>query len=479
MKAISSTATAACSTDAKRPTRHAAFAVSLLTAMVLAACGGGGGGASGAPTESPTSAGSGSSDGSGSETSGNNSGANQGGALASDPFVSGANAFDFDVDASLAAPGALDGVLGGSAVYGAWNPQSPSSMNQPGVKVNFFGQAAGCSASSVNGTVAQATDTDVGSALGQMGIASAAGARSWSPVGVATGCSAGTQGSEGPAMVYMSPDATSGGVGLRTLAGGSGEFFGAYGAAGQNGAGANAFIAGTFVSFRAAWNVASPIRPWAGSDHTARVFSQQSVASSDVAGTADASNPVQVKQQISIGFINTACAAAGITNTNPCQLKYLFNTAVYRAGVSDWSTQSWFKTASVMYDPGQGGIPVVDGPVTAAGVASLEDSTGASLYTSAGAASQHGAFADQPFDLRISFDQLQSLLRLIVSQKLGVSVAQVADSDVAAMWGSQWNDPNAWALLTASVGQEAHNPFTDREAMIGGSFKKLYVGPQR
>jgi len=453
----------------------AVTAATLLASAILAACGGGGGG-SGAPTtpsESPSGA-PGASD-------GGNTGAGTGTGtqIQVAPFVSGADSFLFSVDSSLAAQGALEHTLGGATVFGAWNPSNPTAMNQPGVKVSFFGQARGCDAGAVNGAVAEAGANDVSPALSQMGIVSTAAARSWTPTGAAQGCSAAQQASTGPAMVALTPDATHGGFGLRTVAGGTSDFFGAYGSAGQNGAGANAFIAGTFVSFRAGWNGSSAVHPFAGADGVARVFSQQTLAAADVSGAAVAGSPVQVKQQVSVAFINSTCAADGITAARPCQLKYLFNTAVLRAGVSDWSTQGWFRTASVLYDPGQGGIPVLDGPVTAAGTEATEDSAGVSVYTSQGVASQHAVFADQPFDLRISFAQLQSFLRLVVAQKSGVTLSQVADADVAAMWGARWNDPSAWELLTAGVGQEVHDPFADRGSMIGGAFKNLYVGPQR
>jgi len=98
------------------------------------------------------------------------------------------------------------------------------------------------------------------------------------------------------------------------------------------------------------------------------------------------------------------------------------------------------------------------------------------IFTSQGAATQHAAFKDQNFDLRVSFDQLANVMRIVVARKLGVSPAQVGDGDLAATWGARWNDPDAWVLLNSEVGQEVYNPLTDRTAYLGGSFKQLYVG---
>ena len=157
---------------------------------------------------------------------------------------------------------------------------------------------------------------------------------------------------------------------------------------------------------------------------------------------------------------------------------YLFNTAIYRAGVDDWSTVSWFQQGKVWFDPAQGGTPIIEVPVVAAGGVVSDVDQGLALYQSKANASQHATFNALDFDMRISFDQLQNVLRIITARKLGVSVTALADSDLAAMWGSRWNDRTAWALLSASAGQEVHNPFNSERVRIGGSFKQLYVAPQ-
>ena len=61
---------------------------------------------------------------------------------------------------------------------------------------------------------------------------------------------------------------------------------------------------------------------------------------------------------------------------------------------------------------------------------------------------------------------------------LRVDVSKVGDSDVAAMWGSAWNDRDSWVLLSSFVGQEVYNPDGARRVQIAGGFRDLYVGPQ-
>ena len=120
----------------------------------------------------------------------------------------------------------------------------------------------------------------------------------------------------------------------------------------------------------------------------------------------------------------------------------------------------------------QGGTPIVDGPIKASGVPTTESASGLPLYTSHGTATQHDAFTNAAFDVAISFD-----LRLVAAQALSIDVASVTDAQMAAFWGSTWNQPAAWVTLSGSVGQEVFNPYADRQAYVGGSFSSFYIGP--
>jgi hypothetical protein len=459
---------------ASRTARGAAAAgTALLCSLALVACGGGGGGDGGAqatPSEGSQSSGQ---DGSGG--SGQSGGS---GIVAIAPLVEGAASFHFKVDASLSSEAALDAAVGGTLFTG-WNPSNVQTLLRPGMKVLFFGKAAGCDGAQDQGPVVRGADAAYASSASLAGLADA-GAQDlrWVPSADTSACDASERAASGASMVQLEPSAN-GALGLYTSAAPltADNFFGAFDAAGQDGKGTNAFISGSYVAFRQDWNSASAIAPWAAG-RPARVVSTQSVGAASVEAASAVGGTMQAKQEITVTFINPSCASGGISAQRPCQLEYLFNTAIFRTGVSDWSGVSWFNNGAVWFDAGQGGMPVVDGPVVAKGGVVADGSSGLPIYSSEGAPTQHAAFAAQNFDLRISFEQLQNVLRLVVSRQLGKPVAQLVDADMAATWGARWNDAAAWVLLSSEVGQEVYNPLGDRAAAMGGSFSQLYVGPQ-
>lgn len=454
MRAIGYNATSFSSASHRR-TRLASL---LAIALLLGACGGGGGG------DTPPTGGGGEQP----QDSGNSTGPTP---------QDGPDALYFRPVSALAAAGAIDKVSGGTALFAAWNPNDPQTALKPGMKVMFFGAAQGC-ASGTQGPLAPLSDTRLAKVAGLTALPTAAtpGALRWTPAGNTAGCDNQARGRDGASAVFLNADDTSGAVGMLTTSGkqddGKAPFFGPFGAAGQNGAGANAYITGTFVNFRQAWWAADPLQPWVGSAK-ARVRSVQSLGTFqlDTAGAA-----VQAKQQMMASFLNTTCRRT--MTGQPCQVQYLFNTAIARSGVSDWGTVSWFQHGDVWFDPAQGGIPIVDGPIYASGKATTESQTGLPLFASQGSATQHRAFAGRTFDVTIGFEQLQSVLRIVTARKLSVDVAAVTDEQVAGVWGSAWNDRNAWVLLSGHVGQEVYNPDSGRKVQIGGGFKSLYVGPQ-
>lgn len=444
---------------------RALHALSLLAmAATLSACGGGGGG--GSDTSSNID-----------QPQGNDP------PVAADPLNSGAGVFHFKVEPSLSDDAQLRVAVGGDT-YAAWNPTSSGKLVSSGLKLTFFGKAEGCNTS--NGPVDAGVDTDLLAAQSASRVATdAAALRRWAPSGQTTGCSLVSRPRSGPSMAYLYPAATNGAMALYTHTGpradGSDSLMNAYDAAGQNGNGANAHIAGTFVTLRQNWRDSTAITPWLGlktvtSDASARVVTTQGVGAADLGGQID--QVIQAKQQISAGFINATCMAESSPVKRACQLNYLFNTAIYRNGVSDWNAVSWFQNGKVWFDPAQGGIPIVEVPMKSVGTLVSDESSGLALYRSQGAATQHTAFGAATFDARISFDQLHNVLRIVTARKLGLSPAEVSDDQLAADWGSRWNDRTAWRLLSATVGQEVHNPVTTHRATIGGSVSQVYVAPQ-
>lgn len=448
---------ASCSAKAFRVTPMASL---IALGLLVAACGGGGGGA-----EDPPPVG-----------GGNEQPQDNGNSTGPTP-QDGPDALYFRPGSALAAAGALDKVSGGDALFAVWNPQDQQAALKPGLKIMFFGTAQGCQAG-VQGPLAAVSDERLADVARLTGMAHGAAAPTlrWTPAGGSAGCSNEAQARSGASAVYLNADDSAGGVGMLTTSGKQDDsgapFFGPYGRGGQNGAGTNAHIGGTFVNFRQAWSVADPLQPWIGGA-VARVRSVQSMGAAQVDTAGEA---VQAKQQMMATFLNPTCLREN--SGQPCQIQYLFNTAIVRSGVTDWSKVSWFQQGDVWFDPVQGGIPIVDGPIRASGAVTTDSKTGLPLFVSQGSATQHGSFSGRTFDVTISFEQLQHVLRIVAGRKLSVDPGSVSDTQVASVWGRAWNERNAWVLLTGHVGQEVYNPSSEHRVQIGGGFRSLYVGPQ-
>jgi hypothetical protein len=436
----------------------------LATAAALSACGGGGGGG---------------------DTSGNVD-QPQGvdtPPVTVDPLNSGTGVFHFKVESKLSDDAQLRTAVGGDT-YAAWNPTSSGKLVSGGLKLTFFGKANGCNTS--NGPVDAGVDADLLAAQSASRVATDSTAlRRWAPSGQTTGCTLVSRALSGPSMAYLNPAASKGAVALYTHTGpradGSDSLMNAFDAAGQNGNGANAHIAGTFFTLRQNWRSETAITPWVGlktvtSDASARMVTTQGVGAADLG--EQSSEVIQAKQQLSMAFINATCMEESSPVKRACQLSYLFNTAIYRNSVSDWSGVSWFQNGKVWFDPAQGGIPIVEVPMKGAGTLVSDEGSGLALYRSQGAATQHAAFGSTTFDARISFDQLHNVLRIVTARKLGLNPADVSAAQLAADWGSRWNDRAAWRLLSTTVGQEVHNPLPTHRATIGGSVSQVYVAPQ-
>ena len=434
----------------------------MLMAFMLAGCGGGGGGSTesgSGPTEQPQG----------------DDGASSGPAIALNE-----DSFYFAPNASLQVAGALDKVAGGTSLLAAWNPNNGDAdkVLSPGMKVMFFGMAQDCLSGS-QGPVDASSEARLSELAALTGMPSAAATATlrWVPSADTEACDAAVRSKRGASGVFVNASPSDGAVAMLTSSGvqpdGARSFFGPYSSLGQNGSGDNAYITGTFVNFRhAAWKE-DPLQPWTGGAK-ARLRSEQRIVTARVEGST--ASTVQVKQQMMATFYNNQCRKD--KSTNPCQIQYLMDTAIVRAGVSDWSTQSWFANAKVWFDPVQGGIPIVSGPIFGSGVTTADSERGLGIWSSQGSASQHAAFALRTFDVTISFEQLLNVVRITTGRFANKLPGAVTDAEIAAVWGTAWQDPNAWSLLSADVGQEVYNPAEGFRAEIGGGFKSLYVGPQ-
>jgi hypothetical protein len=459
------------------------FRSAIATAVLglLAACGGGGGGGGTGtqPTEGSQANGSGYGSDAGSSAGTSSPAAAQPVAIAA--VADSPETFILKVDAHTGDAATLDHFAGGP-LFTAWNPTATSAVLQPGMKVMFFGSAAGCQPPETAGAVTRGDDTAYALAATRATLAAATAATPrWTPAATTGQCDAEHADASGASMVQIDARDAGGAIGLYTNGGlqddGSAPFLAPWGDAGQNGQGANAHILGTFVAFRQDWQAADPIQPWL-LDPAARIVSTQSVGATATGDAAQPAEFVQVKQQIAVTFLNVQCARTILSPATPCQIQYLLNTAMLRTGVSDWSQVAWANAGGVMFDPGQGGIPVITGPVKGPGLATTDAASGLELFTSQGNPTQHAAFGDVGFDVRLPFDDLINAARIVAGRKQAVAPAAVDDAAMTAFWGTAWADRSQWVLLSAEVGQEVYNPYPAKPAWIGGSFSELAVGPQ-
>ena len=328
------------------------------------------------------------------------------------------------------------------------------------------------------GTVVNSSASDLSYATGKVGVGLPVPELSWVPSGNSSGCS-GVSDRTGPSAVYLNADASNGGLAMYTSAGprsdGKSAFFQQYQSTGQDGNGTNANIVGTYLAFRQTWRSNPTVQPFLGSSATARVMVKQSVASATLGSSSG--TLAQTQQLVSLHLINNTCRVEGITTGRPCQMNYLFNTAIMRNNVSDWSSVSWAQTVRVWYDAAQGGIPIIEGQLKSQGTASNDSENGLPMFTSQGYATQHSTFSPLSFDVRISMAQLTNALRILTGKALGIAPSAVTADQLTTMWSADWNNPSAWVAESVTAAQEISSADRNRAVEIAGFVRQLYVGP--
>jgi hypothetical protein len=345
------------------------------------------------------------------------------------------------------------------------------------MKILFWGRATGCPATTTNGPVTARIPEVFRNAetVTTIPLDEAKKDFRWSPAGNLPSCDSAVHNFAGPAFVHINETSKQGGIGLFTHAGKSDaptSLWGSYDAAGSVGSGASKHIQGTFVVFRFDWQNGNTVSPWRGGNQTATIWSRQGVGAyrtGNVKHRTSKADLIQVKQQMAFNFINSECMRVRDPGgTASCQVKYLFNTAVMRGGISNWENERWFQVGDVMFDPGQRGLAVVHGPIKTAGEQTISRGrNGVDLWTSRGEPTQHDTFTSKDFVVQISFRQLMNAIKLVAARR---------NNHEAAYFGPKWDDPNSWLLLSVTIGQEARNANPEMEAYIGGATNGIYVG---
>lgn len=365
--------------------------------------------------------------------------------------------------------------------YAAWNPKGGDRLFSPGIKILFFGKAQGCAAQA--GPVAGRGVFGAANVPRLTGLrlaereAKDAAASFHTPSAEVAHCQPAQRNKKGDSFVYLNPKAAGGTIALYTATGpekdGAASFFEPFGQEGQTGSGANTHIEGTFVIHRVDPARADQLHPWAEGGML-EITSVQGVGQAKAGDGAGAKpgDVIQVKQQMDVTLINPACRR---TTKESCQIQYLFNLAVFRAGVADWKTVPWARGANVFPDPAQGGMTIVDAFLGDPGSTGTDRKFGLPLYDSRALPTQHQPFNDGKFQVRIAAAQLLNGLRIAAANRLGKTAPAVSDGEMATLFGPRWDKTADWALLSATVGQEVHNPVPGVKAAIGGSLRSLSV----
>jgi hypothetical protein len=366
--------------------------------------------------------------------------------------------------------------LAGGPVFASWNP-NPASNSQvfdQGAHIGFFGHAAGCPASAANGPAGPLDPKQARSlAAADTAFRPAPGATVWSPQpdsdcrgeqGGPAFVAAGKNG--GPLQVFTA---------LQPASPGGGGFWGSYPSTGQDQSGANASIEGTFLNWIFNGQPGSAVRPWADGNRAREVTisTTQAVAAAHAEPSSVSVN--QVKQQVAVSFFNQACQSAA-ANKHLCQLRIMFDIDLVRDPSLDWSTQPWAGYARLMFDPAQGGLPVIEGPLLSAGQATTTaGAQGVTLWRSRGAQTQHGTFGSTRFEAKIGFRDLMAGVRL-VAQRASNTQGPVDRDTMARLFGPAWNSPQDWTIIGVNIGQEVHGAGDRSTAYIGGEMDDLSIG---
>ncbi len=229
---------------------------------------------------------------------------------------------------------------------------------------------------------------------------------------------------------------------LRTVSRAAGPFTG-FSAAGQNSSGANAHIQAAYADFNPRWDsgYASRMKPWSASYTTlarlrVAIRGYQSVTQASIPQP----NVQQLQQVMRVVFINERCTIA--TSRSFCQIE--FNVKTHASGANAYSPGG---DATAFNDQGQGGLIAVVGPINTTGrTTDLVNAGGRrAAWTSWGTATRATTFGRSLFQIEISWSQFQGVLNAVTA------------NNPAPVFGSAWNDRDAWVLLRAGYGQENFN----------------------
>jgi hypothetical protein len=355
-----------------------------------------------------------------------------------------------------------------------WEPESNGAM-VPGFHLAFYGAPdpfAGCQLLQQDGTTA--TNWPWADVLQDTGLAETSGDLKWWPI---SGPNCAFANWQGYTHAHLNTQTTGGGFGLYTHTGpkptdNSGSFWQPYPSTGDRNSTpdhpVNPYGQDTAGYFRLNWWDTQIMKPFsspgpANWDLLRFAFiSQQHVEKFEHPDSANQ----QVRQKMELNLLNPSCLGEKTPNNEDkkCQVQLLFYTAI--AGIDA-------PELFIFADPAQGKIPSVSGRIPTAGVTQFY--SGLPLYTSWFEPTQSTTWSStKKFQVEISFNQFQNILKASTAKMDGVAISQAADC--TKYFGSTCLDPNAWQLLEVGTHQEVYNStFANSRAYVGGYVSELSV----
>lgn len=329
----------------------------------------------------------------------------------------------------------------------------------------------------------------------------------WSPhLPQSAGCPTKAQEKNGGSFVVYNSSAIDGGFGLFTLAGNAlGNFFW-HPTTPEQANGVNAHVMGTYLTLLGDSDFADTqtYHPFSGktTDPSRLIFALrtvQSVMKAKIAG--DPSTIAQVHQLVQVNFLNPDCVK-NVLPSNPkavCVVQYLWTTYINRREYAfrnneyvavPVETKDFALFAKIWFDPGQGGMAIISGPLKDKTFGTMLTYLGNSydLWTSWGHASvferavdrSQPAFADEKFQVNMSWQQFTTALRILAAKlynqnnNSALSPDQIPGAFIQSLFGTQWDNPAIWVVSHAAAAQENYNKRPNDETVyIGGNVKSF------
>lgn len=353
-------------------------------------------------------------------------------------------------------------------IFTTWNPRSNPEIHEPGLKIFFFGKAEGCNPELKNGPVRiikplpnMSQDT---------GISVEERAKAFIPVPDESSCISKGIPEKSGSFVIINESPLTGGIGIFTASGsdvkGTPYFFQTRDEKGVGG-GVNRFEKSTAVTWKIQKETIFPFR----NGNSLKIHAVSSVNS--LPSILDSRElPVQIRQQIEIGFANKECLIQKQNDRILCLNKFVFDFLVKRWGEKLIDDQ---RGCLIFVDRGQGGLSHISCYSKSKGTKLAEKKSSLNLVTSCGEGLMQTVFEDRVFCYTITWSQFLNSISAIASNHLNKPIQQIKDGDLKKLFGDSYNRPEAWYITVISFQQELHDPYRDRNVYIGGNLKEIKI----